>query len=97
MPEPLFSDSWYRVKQLMPSLRAHAEIGRHSYRGEIWYVLRDAASQRFHRFTPAAHVVIGLMNGQRSVEKIWQLASGELGDDAPTQVSSTWPMCCNAT
>jgi putative peptide zinc metalloprotease protein len=69
----------------MPSLRDHADIGRHSYRGEIWYVLRDAASQRFHRFTPAAHVVICLMNGERSIEEIWQLAAGELGDDAPTQ------------
>jgi putative peptide zinc metalloprotease protein len=85
MPESLFSDSWYRVKQLMPSLRAHADIGRHSYRGEIWYVLRDAASQRFHRFTPAAHIVIGLMNGERSIEEIWKLAADELGDDAPTQ------------
>ena len=85
MPESLFSDSWYRVSALVPSLRAHAEIGRQSYRGEIWYVLRDAAGQRFHRFTPAAHVVIGLMDGRRSVEEIWQLATNELADEAPTQ------------
>jgi len=85
MPESLFSDSWYRVSALVPSLRAHAEIGRQSYRGETWYVLRDAAGQRFHRFSPAAHVVIGLMDGRRSVEEIWQLAADELADDAPTQ------------
>jgi len=85
MPESLFSDSWYRVSALTPSLRAHAEIGRQIYRGETWYVLRDAAGQRFHRFSPAAHIVIGLMDGRRSVEEIWQLATEELADDAPTQ------------
>jgi putative peptide zinc metalloprotease protein len=85
MPEALFSDSWYRVRALVPSLRAHAEIGRQRYRGETWYVLRDSAGQRFHRFSPAAHAVIGLMDGRRSVEEIWQLAADELGDDAPTQ------------
>ena len=65
--------------KLVPTLRSHAEIGRQSYRGEVWYVMRDAASQRFHRFTPAAYRVIGLMDGERTVEDLWELAAGELG------------------
>ena len=85
MPETLFSASWYRVKDLTPQLRRHAEIHRHLYRGEVWYVLQDPANDRFHRFTPAAHYVIGLMDGGRSVDEIWALATDELGDDAPTQ------------
>ncbi|MDJ0865767.1 MAG: HlyD family efflux transporter periplasmic adaptor subunit [Myxococcota bacterium] len=85
MAESLFSASWYRVKDLTPRLRAHARIHRHRYRGETWYVLQDPANERFLRFTPAAHFVIGIMNGRRSVDEIWRLGPEALGDDAPTQ------------
>jgi putative peptide zinc metalloprotease protein len=85
MPGPLLSDSWYRVRALIPQLRAHAQVGRHQYRGETWYVLRDASSGRVHRFSPASHTVISLMNGSRTVEQIWERASEEIGDHAPTQ------------
>jgi len=85
MAEPLFSASWYRVKDLTPRLRSHAAIHRHRYRGETWYVLQDSANDRFHRFTPAAHYVIGIMDGRRCVDEIWRRAAEELGDDAPTQ------------
>ncbi|UCE87647.1 MAG: hypothetical protein JSU66_08050, partial [Deltaproteobacteria bacterium] len=85
MPQPLFSANWYRVKDLTPRLRAHARIHRHRYRGEIWYVLHDAANDRFLRFTPTAHFVMGLMCEGRSVDAIWRLAAEGLGDDAPTQ------------
>jgi putative peptide zinc metalloprotease protein len=85
MAENLFSDNWYRVRALLPKLRAHAEIGRQRFRGEIWHVLRDPSTQRFHRFSPAAHSVIGLMDGTRTTDEVWQLASEQLADDAPTQ------------
>ena len=85
MSEPLFSASWYRVAALRPRLRSHAQIHRHEYRGRIWYVLQDHASGRSHRFTPGAHYVIGLMDGKRPVQRIWEAASELLGDDAPTQ------------
>ena len=85
MPEPLFSASWYRVAALRPRLRSHARIHRHTYRGHTWFVLQDFSTGRFHRFSPAAYRVIGLMNGQRAVDEIWRLACEELGDDAPSQ------------
>jgi putative peptide zinc metalloprotease protein len=85
VPQPLFSANWYRVKDLTPRLRAHAKIHRHNYRGEIWYVLQDAANDRFLRFTPTAHFVMGLMREGRSVDEVWRLAAEGLGDDAPTQ------------
>jgi len=83
--ESLFSASWYRVADLKPRLRSHARIHRHHYRGEIWYVLEDQASGRSHRFSPASYLVIGLMDGQRTVEEVWNAALARLGDDAPTQ------------
>ena len=85
MADSLFSPSWYRVADLKPRLRSHAEIHRHSYRDEVWYVLQDHLSGTFHRFSEGANHVIGLMDGERTVDRIWQLATEELGDDAPTQ------------
>jgi len=85
MSEALFSPSWYRVATLAPRLRSHAQLHRHQYRGHTWYVLQDRSNERFHRFSPAAYAFIGLMDGQRTVQDIWELASTKLGDDAPTQ------------
>jgi putative peptide zinc metalloprotease protein len=83
--DSLFSDSWYRVASLRPRLRNHAQVHRHTYRGAVWYVLQDNASGRFHRFTPVANAVIGLMDGKRSVQEIWDLACVQLGDAVPSQ------------
>ncbi|GGO87567.1 hypothetical protein GCM10011348_41060 [Marinobacterium nitratireducens] len=85
MAESLFSPAWYRVAELRPRLRGHVQVHRHSYRDEVWFVLQDHLSGRFHRFSEAANCVIGLMNGERTVDEIWQLAAQELGDDSPTQ------------
>lgn len=85
MSDALLSPSWYRVASLKPRIRAHAEIHRHAYRGAVWFVLQDHAAGRSHRFSPAAHHVVGLMNGDRTVQEIWDATSLHLGDDAPTQ------------
>jgi putative peptide zinc metalloprotease protein len=81
----LFSPSWYRVAALKPRIRSHAKILRQSFRGEVWFVLQDQAAERSHRFSPAAHHFIGLMDGGRSVQEIWDAVSAHLGDEAPTQ------------
>jgi putative peptide zinc metalloprotease protein len=83
--ETLLSPSWYRVASLKPRIRAHAQILRQSYRGEVWYVLQDAAAERAHRFSPAVYQLVGLMDGERTVQHIWDAVSEQLGDGAPTQ------------
>ena len=85
MSESLFSQSWYRVAGLKPSLRSHAKIHRHADRDEVWFVLEDTSAGRCHRFSAAAHYLIGLMDGKRTVQEIWDAAVARLGDDAPTQ------------
>ena len=85
MDEPLYSSSWYRVADMKPRLRSHAQIHRHTYRGQDWYVLQDHASGRFHRFTPEAYFIIGLMDSKRTVREIWEAAYARLEDDTPTQ------------
>ena len=85
MSASLFSPAWYRVADLVPRLRSHAKIHRLRYRGGIWYVLQDRVSGSYHRFSPAANELIGLMNGHRTLAEIWKLAAERLDDDLPTQ------------
>jgi putative peptide zinc metalloprotease protein len=82
---PLHSSLWYRVAELRPKLVARARLHRHHYRGSVWYLLQDPASNKVHRFTPAARLVLAAMDGQRSVDDLWQIATRQLGDEAPTQ------------
>jgi putative peptide zinc metalloprotease protein len=82
---PTFSESWYRVVNLKPRLRGTAQISRQYYRGERWYVVRDAASNQFHRLSDAAYRFVGLLDGSRTVGEAWELVGGTLADDAPTQ------------
>ena len=72
--EPLFSPSWYRVATLKPRIRSHARIHRHVYRSAPWFVLQDPSTGQYHRLNPAAHELIALMDGERTIQKIWELA-----------------------
>jgi putative peptide zinc metalloprotease protein len=83
--DTLFSPSWYRVANLKPRLRSHAQIHRHEYCSEVWFILQDHAGGRSHRFSPAAYRFIGLMDGKRTIEDIWQSLNAQAGDEAPTQ------------
>ncbi|MBV1959593.1 MAG: hypothetical protein KUG53_02550 [Pseudomonadales bacterium] len=85
MSEGLYSASWYRVADLKPRLRSHCRIHRHQYRGELWYVLQNPMTGRFHRFSPNVYLLIGLMDGSRTIQEIWDYAAEKLGDDLPTQ------------
>ena len=82
---PILSNWWYRVASRKPKLRSHARLHRHRYRGEVWYLLQDSASSRVHRFTPAARLIIAMMDGNRSVDELWAIANRQLGENAPTQ------------
>lgn len=85
MSKSLFSESWYRVSGLKPRLRNHAQVHRHVYRGSVWYVLQDHANGRFHRFTSVANLAIGLMNGERTMQTIWDTLCAQLEDEVPSQ------------
>ncbi len=85
MVEQLFNQNWYRVADLKIQLKQHAKIHRHIYRGEVMYVLQDYVTGQFHRFSPDTYQIIGLMDGNRTLQDIWELACEKLGDDMPTQ------------
>jgi putative peptide zinc metalloprotease protein len=79
------ASAWCRVVGLRPALRPHARIRRHVLRGDRWYVIQDRATGRNHRFSPAAHLVVSLMDGERTVEAIHDLACEQLGEESLTQ------------
>lgn len=85
MAESYLSTIWYRVAELQPRLRSHVKVHRHRYRGRAWYVLHDHASGRVHRFTPGAYMLIGQMDGGRTVDDVWRSLAEAYDEDAPGQ------------
>jgi putative peptide zinc metalloprotease protein len=83
--EAFLSPLWYRLAPLRPTLKAQARVRRQRFRGEVWYVVQDPASGRFNRFAPATYQLLGLMDGRRSMDEVWQAAVEQLGDDTPSQ------------
>lgn len=84
-PQSLFGQSWYRVAEIKPRLRSHIQFHHHVYRGSDWYVLQDFCSGKFHRFSKESYLIIGMMNGERTMAEIWDAACETLGDDMATQ------------
>ncbi len=82
---PTFHESWYRVAQSKPRLRASVQTLRQHYRGRPWHVVRDPASNRFYRLSEPAYHFVALLNGRRTVEQAWEASNDALGDAAPTQ------------
>jgi len=85
MDKSFHSQNWYRVAGLKPRLRRHARLYRNHYRGELWYVLQDRTSGRFHRFSPSSYMLISMMDGKRTVQEIWEIACERVDDESLTQ------------
>jgi putative peptide zinc metalloprotease protein len=85
MTQTLLANSWYRIADIKPRLRAHAQLHRQHYRRQTWYVLQDHQSGRYFRISPAANLVLCLMDGRRSMQQIWDIAGERFGAERPTQ------------
>jgi putative peptide zinc metalloprotease protein len=81
----LFSPVWYRVSSLKLALRSHVELHRHNYREQNWYLLEDRSSGRNHRINNAAFHIVALLDGERTMQAVWDIVNARLGDDALTQ------------
>jgi putative peptide zinc metalloprotease protein len=85
MERATFSPLWHRVRALKPRLRPHVQVTRQHYRGRRWHVAHDPASNQFFRLSPVAYEMVGLLDGSRAVEEVWNISLGNHGDAAPTQ------------
>lgn len=70
---------------MKPRLRPHVQITRQHYRGRRWHVVHDPSSNQFYRLNPVAHEFLGMLDGGRTVEEVWQFAITKHADDALTQ------------
>ncbi len=82
---PTFHESWYRVADLRPRLRASVQTYRQHYRGQTWHVVRDPATNRFFRLSGPAYRFVAMLDGRRTVEQAWHACNDVLGDESPTQ------------
>ena len=80
-----FSPFWHRVRTMRPRLRPHVQITRQHYRGRRWHVVHDPSSNAFFRLSPVGHEFVGLIDGKRTVEDVWQVGLTRHGDEALTQ------------
>lgn len=85
MSEALHSSNWYRIAHLRPRLRGHVHIHRHVYRDRVWYVIENRVAGKYHRFNPASYRVIGLFDGDRTMEQVWRDMTKTLAEDTPSQ------------
>ena len=85
MTQSMYSQYWYRVADVRPRIRDHIQLHRHYYRGRRSYMLQDESSGAFHSFSPEAYVLIGQMDGKRTIDEIWETTLEKLGEDAPGQ------------
>ena len=84
-PEPTFSDGWRRVADTRPRMSPHARITRQQFGPEIAYVIEDPMGSRYYRLSEPANFFLGLLDGSRTAQQAWEIASVQLGDRAPTQ------------
>jgi len=61
------------------------QITRQHYRGQRWHVVHDPSSNAFYRLNAVAHEFIGLLDGRRGVEEVWEYGLTRHGDAALTQ------------
>ncbi len=85
MSSKYLSQNWYRVAHLKPRLRRHASLHRTRYRGQLWYVLQDRTSGRFHRFSPSSYRITSMLDGNRTMQEIWDITTDQLDDETLTQ------------
>lgn len=85
MSNSAFSSQWYRVAGLHPRLRAQVRVSRQIYRSEVWHVLADPVSGRFHRMNAAAYAFVGRCDGLHTVEEIHEALLARDPDLALTQ------------
>lgn len=85
MSGAFLSPDWYRVASLKLRRRSHVQTARHVYRGKPWFILQDLQAGKFHRLTPQSYAVFARMDGQRTVQDLWEVACKLYPEHPPSQ------------
>lgn len=82
---PEIPEQWNHVANLRPQLQKHVAAHSQEFRGSRWYILSDAARGRHLRFNETAYAFVGRLDGEQTVEEIYQTTSTAMGEFAPTR------------
>ena len=86
---PLQSPDWHRVAALKPQLAHGVQSHRVWSRGQRWHVLHHPGGRQTCRLNPQAHAIAARLDGQISMDTLWQgleqQAAHQAGQDAPSQ------------
>lgn len=83
--QSLYSSYWYRVASLIPRIQPGTRIQRQVLRGREWFVLSHPLTGRHYRLNRNAYALIGRLDGERTLEALWQGLERAMADDLPTQ------------
>ena len=70
--QTLLSEHWHAVRFLRPRLREGVQPLHRRLRGKPWVLLLDPLTQRFHRVSPQVWRVLELLDGQRTLDEVWE-------------------------
>lgn len=82
---PTFDESWHRVEGRLVRLRPGVDISAQRFRGQRWYVVRDALGNRFFRIRPPAYRFICELERSASVGEAWLKSLDADPEEAPGQ------------
>lgn len=85
MSSPLFSQHWYRVRNLMPHLANDVIATRQVLRNNTWWVLHRPSTSTHHRLDDESYRLLELLDGRTTVESVWEQSLERHGDEAASQ------------
>jgi putative peptide zinc metalloprotease protein len=79
--EDAIPEQWNHVSKLSPRLHSHTTAHSQYFRGTRWYIISDSARGRHMRINDAAYDFVGRLDGEQTVEEIYQIINRTRGDD----------------
>jgi putative peptide zinc metalloprotease protein len=76
--QTLLSEHWHAVRSLRPRLREGVQPLHRRLRGKPWVLLFDPVTQRFHRMPTQVWRVLQLLDGQRTLDEVWNEACAQI-------------------
>ena len=78
-------EQWNHVAGLRPQLHKHVSVHPHEFRGSRWYILTDSARGKHLRFNDIAYEFIGRLDGDSTVDEIYQHIATRMQNKAPSR------------
>lgn len=85
MNESIHSPDWHWVAELRPALTNDLRSRRVVSRGETWRLLSSPDHRQQVRLNDAAWSLVGLFDGERTLDSLWQRLWQRDGEAAPSQ------------